>query len=62
VASAIARLAPGEFDVTPCRHLFGTDRTVEEIKALRPPERIVGEWEADEEAFSKTREAYLLYD
>jgi uncharacterized protein YbbC (DUF1343 family) len=62
VASAIARLAPEEFDATPCRHLFGTDRTVEGIKELRPPERIVGEWEADEEAFSKAREAYLLYE
>jgi uncharacterized protein YbbC (DUF1343 family) len=61
VASIITQQAPEHFDVTPCRHLFGTDAIVEGIKSLRPPEGVVAPWEADEQAFGETRAEYLLY-
>lgn len=62
VASVITKHAPDEFDVTLCRHLFGTDATVEAIRALQPPETIFAAWEADEAAFLRAREPYLLYE
>ena len=62
VASVITRLAPEEFDVMPCRHLFGTDAVVGGLKALRSPGEIVADWAGDEEAFRHARAPYLLYD
>ncbi|MGQ9732150.1 MAG: exo-beta-N-acetylmuramidase NamZ domain-containing protein [Candidatus Zipacnadales bacterium] len=61
LASVITRLAPEQFDVWLCRHLFGSDRIVEAIKALDPPEHIVANWATEEEAFRKRRQAYLIY-
>lgn len=61
IASALTRLWPEGFDPTSCRHLFGTDRIIEGLKQLEPPETVVADWGADEAAFRKSREPYLLY-
>jgi len=62
VASIITRQAPEHFNVTPCRHLFGTDAVVEGIRSLQSPDEITVPWEADEQAFRETRAKYLLYE
>jgi uncharacterized protein YbbC (DUF1343 family) len=61
IASALTRMWPEGFDPAACAHLFGTDRIIDGLKQLEPPESIVADWEADEAAFLKSREPYLLY-
>ena len=61
IAGALTRLYPEHFDVERCSHLFGTDRIIEGLKQLEPPEEIVADWEIDEAAFRETREPYLIY-
>jgi len=61
IAAVLTRLYPEHFDVERCSHLFGTDRIIEGLKQLEPPEEIVADWETDEAAFRETRERYLIY-
>jgi len=61
IALTLTRLWPDGFDVTPSRHLFGSDVVIDGIRALRPAEEIVADWEAQEAEFRRQREPYLLY-
>ena len=61
IASVLTRLWPEGFDVAKCRHLFGTDRIIEGLQALQPPDEIVADWADDEAAFRRAREPYLIY-
>jgi len=61
IARTLTGLFPEGFDVTPCRHLFGTDRVTDGIGRLAPTEEITAGWVAEEAEFRRAREAYLLY-
>jgi uncharacterized protein YbbC (DUF1343 family) len=61
IARTLTQLFPEGFDVTPCRHLFGTDQVIEGIERLEPTKEITAGWEAEEAEFRRVREAYLLY-
>jgi uncharacterized protein YbbC (DUF1343 family) len=61
IAAALAKLYPGNFDVTKMIALVGNAETIRRLKAGGTPAAIVAGWTAELEAFRKMRAKYLLY-
>ena len=61
IALALTELYPEQFDIGPCRHLWGDDDTVSAIRAGDARERITAGWEESLAAYDARRKAYLLY-
>lgn len=61
IASALAKLYPGKFDVAKMIELVGNDGTISRLKASDAPAIIVASWSGDLAAFRKMRAKYLLY-
>jgi uncharacterized protein YbbC (DUF1343 family) len=61
IAAALAKLYPGNFDVTKIIALIGNSETIRKLKAGDAPAAIVASWSVDLEAFRKMRAKYLLY-
>jgi uncharacterized protein YbbC (DUF1343 family) len=61
IAAALAKLYPGNFDVSKMIALVGNAETIAQLKAGTSPAAIVASWSADLEAFRKMRAKYLLY-
>jgi uncharacterized protein YbbC (DUF1343 family) len=61
IAAALAKLYPGNFDVSKMISLVGDAETIRKLKAGDAPAAIVASWSADLEAFRKMRAKYLLY-
>jgi uncharacterized protein YbbC (DUF1343 family) len=61
IAAALAKLYPGNFDVTKIIALVGNAETMRKLKAGDAPAAIVASWNGDLEAFRKVRAKYLLY-
>src|SRR5258706_5939432 len=61
IAAALAKLYPGNFDVSQMIALVGNAETIRKLKAGEAPATIVASWSADLEAFRNLRSKYLLY-
>jgi uncharacterized protein YbbC (DUF1343 family) len=61
IAAALAKLYPGNFDVTKMIALVGNAEAIRRLKAGDAPAAIVASWSGDLEAFRKVRAKYLLY-
>jgi uncharacterized protein YbbC (DUF1343 family) len=62
IAAALAKLYPGNFDVTKMIALVGNAETIRKLKTGDAPAAIVANWNADLKAFRKMRVKYLLYN
>jgi uncharacterized protein YbbC (DUF1343 family) len=61
IARTLVELYPDDFDVEANLHLIGSWPVVEALRRSEPVEGIVALYAADEEAFARQREPYLLY-
>ena len=61
IGAALAKLYPGNFDVTKMIALVGNAETIRKLKEGDAPAAIVASWNGDLEAFRKMRVKYLLY-
>jgi len=61
IAAALAKLYPGNFDVTKMIALVGNAETIRALQAGEAPTTIVASWSAELEVFRKMRAKYLLY-
>jgi uncharacterized protein YbbC (DUF1343 family) len=61
IAAALAKLYPGNFDVTKMIALVGNAETIRGLHAGQAPAAIVASWSAELDAFRKMRARYLLY-
>jgi uncharacterized protein YbbC (DUF1343 family) len=61
IASAMARLYRGKFDLGKMIELVGNAETISKLKRGDSPAAIVASWNADLEAFRNMRAKYLLY-
>jgi len=61
IAAVLAKLYPGNFEVSKMMALVGNAETIAKLKAGETPATIVASWSADLEAFRKMRAKYLLY-
>jgi uncharacterized protein YbbC (DUF1343 family) len=61
IAAALAKLYPGNFDVTKMIALVGNAETIRKLKAGESSAAIVASWNGELEAFRKMRAKYLLY-
>src|SRR3984893_8930355 len=61
ISAALAKLYPGNFDVTKIIALIGNAETIRKLKAGDAPAAIVASWSGDLEAFRKMHAKYLLY-
>ena len=61
IASALAKLYPGKFDVAKMIALVGNAATIERLENGDAPAAIVASWNEELEAFRKMRAKYLLY-
>jgi uncharacterized protein YbbC (DUF1343 family) len=61
IASALAKLYPGNFAAPKMIDLVGNAVTVKQILEGGNPSAIVASWDKDLEAFRKIRAQYLLY-
>jgi uncharacterized protein YbbC (DUF1343 family) len=61
ISAALAKLYPGNFDVTKMIALVGNTETISRLKAGDAPSAIVASWNEELEAFRKMRAKYFLY-
>lgn len=61
IASALAKLYPGKFDVERMIELVGNAATIQQLAAGADPAVIAASWNKDLESFRKMRAKYLLY-
>jgi len=61
IAAALAKLYPGNFDVTKMIELVGNAEIIRRLKAGDAPAAVVAGWYAELEAFRKMRAKYVLY-
>ena len=61
IAAALAKLYPGNFDVSKMIALVGNGETIRKLKAGEGVATIIASWSADLEAFRKIRAKYILY-
>jgi len=61
IAAVLAKLYPGNFEVSKMMALVGNAETIAKLKAGETPVTVVASWSADLEAFRKMRAKYLLY-
>jgi len=61
IAAALAKLYPGNFDVTKMIELVGNAEIIRRLKAGDAPAAVVAGWNAELEAFRKMRAKYVLY-
>jgi len=61
IADVLAKLYPGNFDVSKMIALVGSAETIRKLKAGEGAATIIAGWSADLEAFRKIRAKYILY-
>jgi len=61
IASALAKLYPGKFEVGKMIALVGNASTIKRLKNGDAPAAIVSSWKGELDAFRKMRAKYLLY-
>ena len=61
IAALLQKKYPEHFDVTKTLLLLGNDKTVAEMKAGVPPEKIIAGWTVDLAAWDTVRRKYFLY-
>jgi hypothetical protein len=61
IAALLAKKYPQRFDLTKTLLLLGNDKTVDEMKAGVPPEKIIAGWSVDLSAWDTVRRKYFLY-
>ena len=61
IAAALAKLYPGNFDVTKMIALVGNADTIRKLKQADSPNAIVAGWDTELAAFRNMRAKYLLY-
>ena len=61
IAAALAKLYPGNFDVTKIIALVGNAETITALQAGDSPATIVASWSEELEVFRRVRAKYLLY-
>jgi uncharacterized protein YbbC (DUF1343 family) len=61
IASALAKLYPGKFEVGKMIALVGNASTIKRLENGDAPAAIVSSWKGELDAFRKTRAKYLLY-
>jgi hypothetical protein len=61
IASALAKLFPGKFEVDAALRLFGSAANLNRIKASEDPSAIAASWSAAEAHWRLLRAKYLLY-
>jgi uncharacterized protein YbbC (DUF1343 family) len=61
IADVLAKLYPGNFDVSKMIALVGSAETIRKLKAGEGAATIIAGWSADLEAFRKMRVKYILY-
>ena len=61
IASALAKLYPGKFEMAKMIELVGNAATIKRLDNGDAPAAIVSSWNGELEAFRKMRAKYLLY-
>jgi uncharacterized protein YbbC (DUF1343 family) len=61
LAAALRHLYPQQFDLDATTSMFGSRAIVDAIAAGEDPRRIAALWQSQLQAFTATRDKYLLY-
>ena len=61
IASALSRMYGTQFELERAAVLLGSQRTIDRIRAGDDPGAIARSWDADEQAWRRRRDRYLLY-
>ena len=61
IAALLEKKYPEQFDATKTLLLLGNQKTVDDLNAGWPPEKIIGSWSGDLAAFDAVRRKYFLY-